>query len=297
MKTQEVENRIMEIYKERNLTFPMLQDRPYIIRISAVLPVDNEYYIYKVGSGAVSNPIDWFVLNLLRARTDAKLVGANTLRNEHTTWTVFDPSLAFLLDYHKSLGKKTDINIILTERGDLGDKGFTEEVFNVPNRIRPVILTTSQGHQRILGYDRKNIRLYELDDLEHYNFMYVQEFLHEKEPSVLVLYSGDTVNYQSAFRFFKEALEIKEISIEAGPSIANHLQNLDFIDELFLTVIPVDSEVELVKDGRLATESELNDEFIELSRVYGDSKGNIYPGIPENRKESELFIFRRLRRK
>lgn len=294
MTTQEVENKIMEIYKERNLTFSMLQDRPYIIRISAALPVDNGYHIYKVGSGAASNSIDWFVLNLLRASTDAKLVGANTLRSEHTTWTVFDPSLAFLLDYRKSLGKKTDINIILTEKGDLGDRGFTEEVFNVPDKIRPVILTTSQGHKRILGYDRKNIRLYELDDLEHYNFMYVQEFLHEKEPSVLVLYSDNTVNYQSAFRFFKEALEIKEISVEAGPSIANQLQNLDFIDELFLTVIPVDSEVGLVKDGRLATESELNDEFIELSRVYGDSEGNINP---ENRKESELFIFRRLRRK
>ena len=285
MNIEEVKNRIREIYHVDKLEFPVLEERPYIVRISAVYPVRTndgiEYHIYKVGSGAVSNPTDWFVLNLLRAATDAKLGGKETLASEEgRLWVVEIPELE---DYRKSLEKKIDINIIPTRSGEIDFSREKGAIFYAPDKVKPVIITTKTGYDLIKqNTQRYGIELYYSSHHDVYKERDIAQFLNENRPSIYVIFKDDQIEYSGIFKFLKRAFKINTISIEAGPKTANSLK--DYTDELFLTVIPENSKVELVgkdkDDSLLARESELNNEYEKISEY----------------RESG-FIFRRLRRK
>jgi len=137
-----------------HLSFPVRADKPYIISnfVSTLDGVVTLNVPNHNGGGDISgfNQQDHMLMGLLRAISDAIIVGAGTLRvarNHRWTASYIYPPLADAYQQLRSnLGKsELPLNVFVTELGNI-DLGLP--VFQLPE-LPILIVTTKQGHDRI----------------------------------------------------------------------------------------------------------------------------------------------------
>ena len=171
----------------------------------------------KAGGGPISgnNEHDRFVMGILRAVSDAVIVGAGTLRAvPHHVWTPEYISPAFAGAYaalRKALGKsEPPLNVIVTSRGDI-DPGLP--VFN--SGVEVLIVTTTAGAERISRLNATpQVRIRALDEAG------------PKLPARAILEAVGAVR------------NCERILVEGGPQLMGNFLADKCLDEFFLTQSP-----------------------------------------------------------
>lgn len=167
------------------------------------------------GGGDVSdfNPHDQWVMALARARADAVVVGANTLRTEYEhQWTAefIFPSDGEAFAGLRSLENRhpTPLQVIVTGSGKLNPKAT---IFS-DSRFRVLIATTDSGLEVANSY--------ELPNLEVISF--------GREVDLTRLYEALVSDYGC-----------QTVLCEGGPRLYSSLIAANLLDEEFLTLSPV----------------------------------------------------------
>lgn len=168
------------------------------------------------GGGDVSdfNPHDQWLMGLLRARADAVVVGANTLRleSEHV-WTpdfIYPADASLFAEIRRAEGRhETPLHVMLTRSGDVPDHAA---IFDRPD-LRVIIATTSQGAalatNRVPGH-------------------------------VEVLAVGsDDLDLDGLHRILRDDHGVHTVLSEGGPRVYAELVKAGHVDEEFLTISPV----------------------------------------------------------
>lgn len=168
------------------------------------------------GGGDVSdfNPHDQWLMGLLRARADAVLVGANTLRleSEHV-WTpdfIFPGDAELFAEIRRSEGRAdSPLQVMLSRSGDVPDHA---RIFDEPD-LRVIIATTTGG----------------------------AELAKSRVPSnVEVLAVGERdLDFDTLHRLLQSDYGVHTVLSEGGPRVYAELVRAGQVDEEFLTISPV----------------------------------------------------------
>lgn len=168
------------------------------------------------GGGDVSdfNPHDQWLMGLLRARADAVMVGANTLRSESEhVWTpefIFPADAEAFADLRRQEGRKTHpLQVFVTRSGDVTPSA---EVFHQPD-LTCVVVTTHAGKHAVDALDI---------------------------PGLQVIVAGDTdVDFGVALSELADVWGVRTVLCEGGPRLYGAAVKAGVIDEEFLTLSPV----------------------------------------------------------
>lgn len=168
------------------------------------------------GGGDVSdfNPHDQWLMGLLRARADAVMVGANTLRSESEhVWTsefIFPADANAFADLRGQEGRQAHpLQVFVTRSGELTPSA---EVFHQTD-LTCVVVTTQVGKNAVHALDI---------------------------PGLQVIVAGDTdVDFDSALRELSQGWGVKTVLCEGGPRLYGAAVGAGVIDEEFLTLSPV----------------------------------------------------------
>ena len=204
-----------------NFSFPRHPGRPYVISnfVTTLDGVASLGVPGKEGGGAISgdNPHDRMVMGLLRAVSDAVIVGAGTLRGSpQHIWTAdyIFPSLANAFCDLRTRLKKTNapLNVIVTAHGEIDP---CLPVFQ-SGKVPVLIVTTASGARRIpqgsLGSS-------------------VQIGIVKPEDSISV-----SEILQEIARFSHKEIDL--ILVEGGPQLLGNFYAERALDEQFLTLAP-----------------------------------------------------------
>jgi riboflavin-specific deaminase-like protein len=175
-------------------------DRPYVV-VNFAATVDGRAAI-NGRAGPIGSETDTEMLQLLRTRTDAVMIGAGTMRAERYGRMVSDPARRAL---REQVGLAPDpLAVIVSGRLDLPWDAtlFTEGGGEV------VIFTTSEAEPP------------------------------ETETPVQVLRHEVGVDIVEALRYLRQERDIRALLCEGGPGLHNQLQATGVVDELFLTIAP-----------------------------------------------------------
>lgn len=196
-------------------------ERPYIIA-NFVQGMDGIVSFHPPGptsGGPVSglNPQDQLLMAILRARADAVVVGAGTLRAEpEHRWTpehIYPKAETLWKDLRWSIGKPPDlINAFVTNSGDISPEAV---VFRQPN-IRCVVFTTTRGAAKINA-------------------------MRDAYPNArieAIVVGEDRVDLTEMLRRFRTDLNVEHLLVEGGPQLMGDLVAQGFMDEIFLTDAP-----------------------------------------------------------
>jgi riboflavin-specific deaminase-like protein len=174
-------------------------DRPYLV-VNFAVTIDGRAAI-EGRSGPIGSKTDTEMLQLLRTRVDAVMIGAGTMRAERYGRIVSDPSLRAR---RERLGLPHDpLAVIVSGRLDLPWDAplFTD------GGGRVLIFTTSEA---------------------------------EPPPTVtplrVVRHEGITVDLVEALRHLRVERGVRALLCEGGPGLHSELQSLELVDELFATV-------------------------------------------------------------
>jgi riboflavin biosynthesis pyrimidine reductase len=168
------------------------------------------------GGGDISdfNPHDQWLMGLLRARADAVIVGANTLRTESEhLWTssfIF-PSDAAAFETLRTLeGREpAPLQVFVTRTGDI-DPGAS--VFQHP-QLQTVIVTTELGENQV-----RSLGLHQVD----------------------VVVAGESdVDLPQAISALRHRYSISTLLAEGGPRVYGAFVSSGVLDDEFLTLSPV----------------------------------------------------------
>ena len=168
------------------------------------------------GGGDVSgfNAHDQWLMGLLRARADAVMVGANTLRTESEhVWTsafIFpadEPSFASL---RQAEGRRaTPLQVFVTRSGDVSAEAA---VFHQSD-LECVVVTTQSGASRVKSLDL---------------------------PHTTVVVAGATdVDFPTALARLASDFGVQTLLCEGGPRVYGAVIEAGVLDEEFLTLSPV----------------------------------------------------------
>jgi 5-amino-6-(5-phosphoribosylamino)uracil reductase len=168
------------------------------------------------GGGDVSgfNPHDQWLMGLLRARADAVMVGANTLRNESEhLWTpdyIFPGDAAGFAELRALEGrKKTPLHVFVTRSGDITPDA---EVFHRED-ILSAVVTTKSGAAAVEG---------------------------RSLPRTEIIVAGqDSVDLPLAVSILRERFGVRTLLCEGGPRLYGAAVGQGIINEEFLTLSPV----------------------------------------------------------
>ena len=175
------------------------------------------------GGGDISgfNKQDTFIMGLLRALSDAVMVGANTLRTEHEhLWTpdfISPEHSAVFAELRRGLGKKGNPrNMFVTASGKvLGGGAVIPAVFRT-NGVMATIVTTEEG---------KAVAESEFAGLG-------------MRPEILAFGSGGKVDLRAMMEYLRKKMGIKILLIEGGSGFNGSVVDAGLYDELFLTISP-----------------------------------------------------------
>ncbi len=202
-----------------HLSFPIRTDKPYIIGnfVSTLDGVVTLNVPGHNGGGDISgfNQQDHMLMGLLRAISDAIIVGAGTLRvarNHRWTSSFIYPSLADAYQQLRSnLGKsELPLNVFVTELGNI-DLGLP--VFQLAE-VPVLIVTTKQGHDRIHA---------------------------QAIPQSVQIATVERNGPLSAQAILKEVTRVRRCEViltEGGPRLFGDFLSEKCLDELFLTLAP-----------------------------------------------------------
>lgn len=162
------------------------------------------------------NPSDRVLMGLLRAVSDAVLVGAGTLRSvPRHLWTpshVFPGLRDEFAELRSGLGLASlPINVVVTASGDLD---LTLPVFTTPG-LRALVISTPRGARRL----RRKFPRTEVD---------------------IAPIGGDKeIPFESIRRVLRGRLPgLRRLLVEGGPHLLADLLSEEALDELFLTLAP-----------------------------------------------------------
>ena len=204
-----------------HLSFPPHAGRPYVIS-NFVATLDGVVSLGvpgKEGGGEISgnNRQDRMVMGLLRAVSDAVIVGAGTLRGSPGhIWTAdyIFPSLANAYQSLRSrIGKsKTPLNVIVTAQGDLD---LSLPVFQ--SAEVPVLIVTTAGGARQLAKTALPSSI-----------------------QIGTVQSADSIRATEILNEVARGLrkEIDMILVEGGPQLMGNFYSEQVLDEQFLTLAP-----------------------------------------------------------
>ncbi len=204
-----------------HLSFPLHPGRPHVISnfVTTLDGVASLGVPDKEGGGAISgnNQHDRMVMGLLRAVSDAVIVGAGTLRGSpQHLWTAdyIFPSLAnSFCKLRTSLGKsESPLNVIVTAHGEIDPSAPVFQSGKVP----VLIVTTAGGARRVLQASLPSsiqIRIVKSE-----GSVSATEILHE----VFVALNGKS----------------DMILVEGGPQLMGNFYAERALDEQFLTLAP-----------------------------------------------------------
>jgi riboflavin-specific deaminase-like protein len=174
-------------------------DRPYLV-VNFAVTIDGRAAI-EGRSGPIGSKTDTEMLQLLRTRVDAVMIGAGTMRAERYGRIVSDPSLRAR---RERLGLPHDpLAVIVSGRLDLPWDAplFTD------GGGRVLIFTTSEA-----------------------------EPPPTETPLRVVRHEGITVDLVEALRHLRVERGVRALLCEGGPGLHSELQSLELVDELFATV-------------------------------------------------------------
>jgi len=202
-----------------HLSFPVRADKPYIISnfVSTLDGVVTLNVPNHNGGGDISgfNQQDHMLMGLLRAISDAIIVGAGTLRvarNHRWTASYIYPPLADAYQQLRSnLGKsELPLNVFVTELGNI-DLGLP--VFQLAE-LPILIVTTKQGHDRIQA---------------------------QAIPPSVQIASVERNGPLSAQAILKAVTRVRRCEViltEGGPQLFGNFLSEKCLNELFLTLSP-----------------------------------------------------------
>jgi riboflavin-specific deaminase-like protein len=174
-------------------------DRPYLV-VNFAVTIDGRAAI-EGRSGPIGSKTDTEMLQLLRTRVDAVMIGAGTMRAERYGRIVSDPSLRAR---RERIGLPHDpLAVIVSGRLDLPWDAplFTD------GGGRVLIFTTSEA-----------------------------EPPPTETPLRVVRHEGITVDLVEALRHLRVERGVRALLCEGGPGLHSELQSLELVDELFATV-------------------------------------------------------------
>ena len=174
-------------------------DRPYLV-VNFAVTIDGRAAI-EGRSGPIGSKTDTEMLQLLRTRVDAVMIGAGTMRAERYGRIVSDPSLRAR---RERIGLPHDpLAVIVSGRLDLPWDAplFTD------GGGRVLIFTTSEA-----------------------------EPPPTETPVRVVRHEGITVDLVEALRHLRVERGVRALLCEGGPGLHSELQSLELVDELFATV-------------------------------------------------------------
>jgi riboflavin-specific deaminase-like protein len=176
------------------------EDRPYVA-LNFATTLDGRATI-DGRSGAIGSEVDTEMLQRLRTRVDAVMIGAGTMRAERYGRIVSDPQLRAYRE--RTLLSHDPLAVIVSNRLELPwDAGlFTD------GGGRVVIFTASEQEPP------------------------------ETATRVVVVRYPDGVDLKQALRWLREERGIRSVLCEGGPTLHGRLREGDLADELFLTIAP-----------------------------------------------------------
>ncbi|HEX7587764.1 MAG TPA: dihydrofolate reductase family protein [Anaerolineae bacterium] len=204
-----------------HLSFPLHPGRPYVISnfVTTLDGVASFGARGKKGGGEISgnNQHDRIVMGLLRAVSDAVVVGAGTLRGspDHI-WTadfIFPPLATAFQALRKKLGKsEPPLNVIVTSRGEIDP---SLPVFQ-SGKVAVLIVTSPEGALQLAK--TRFPSSVQIGTVKAKSSISATEVLHEVAQS------------------FKGALDL--LLVEGGPQLMGDFYAERVLDEQFLTLAP-----------------------------------------------------------
>lgn len=197
-----------DVYSE--IRFPARNTRPYVL-INMVASLDGKTTI-DGKAGTIGSPTDRLLMRTLRARADAVMVGAGTLRAEKLRLDIPDN----LAHVRTSRGLKPQpLAIIAAGSGAIP----LEENLLGSSPDNLLILTSSETPEERLGALSSHARIE----------------LIEPEGEAR---SGLRLDLVRALKTLKELYAVGVLLVEGGPSLNHTLVSSGLADELFLTLSP-----------------------------------------------------------
>lgn len=196
---------------------PILPDRPYVIAnfaktLDGVVSFDIPG---QSGGGEITgfSPRDRFLMGLLRAQTDAVLVGAGTLRSDplhvRTAEFIFPKAKAHFLSVRNLANRPTEyLNVFVTRSGDID---LNNPSFSTP-RLKTLVITNAEGNSNLRT--RWSDRLLSLTQVR---------VMADTAPS-------------SFLKVLFEEFGVRRLLLEGGPRLFGQFLVEGLVDELFLTM-------------------------------------------------------------
>jgi riboflavin biosynthesis pyrimidine reductase len=177
------------------------------------------------GGDIAQSAEDRWLMDLLRAHSDAVLLGMGTLIEEKRlerprprgpVFRIVEPTLQQL---RAKLRRGVERNIFVSAAGNFQLADFA--VFD-GDRVDSAIITTVDGADRLRPQQ-------------------------ETHPHVKIVVAGEggEVDLPSALRALRREMGIKYLLCEGGPMLYGHMIRAGLIDEKFLTIAPVDAGQEI----------------------------------------------------
>lgn len=167
------------------------------------------------GGGDVSgfNPHDQWVMALARARADAVVVGANTLRTEHEhLWTaefIFPKDAAAFSELRKNEGRaEFPLQVMVTNSGDI-----TPHAAIFEKNLPVLIATSTSGAEKVNSLGIPNIEVRSFGDAE--------------------------VDLALLYKTLHTEYGLRTVLCEGGPRLYASLIAAGQLDEEFLTLSPI----------------------------------------------------------
>jgi riboflavin biosynthesis pyrimidine reductase len=239
---REALSKVVKVYHE--LYFPRpTEDRPYIFA-SLVLSMDGKMAFQDNPQGPViasANSIDpdggltdFWVLNVLRAHSDAIIVGAKTLISEpEVVLACFDPDL--VTERKTKLGKENIYPLSIIVSLDGKDVPITHSIFSSPE-VQTIIATSHQGGLYLQQkYDNEVLLIGPYNTPSEIDGNWISQQIRNagKDGKKVVLMTGDDIPDARLFLNILRKIGIEHLLIES-PTYMWLLMNQQMLDEFFV---------------------------------------------------------------
>jgi riboflavin biosynthesis pyrimidine reductase len=197
-----------------------LRSRPHVIAnfVASLDGIVSFRLPGRSGGAAISggDEVDHFVMGLLRASSDAVMVGAGTLHDaaQDSLWTadyIYPPATSLYAAYRRALGRGTQPLAVIVSASGMLDLART--VFRTPG-IRALVVTTATGRERLASAGAESLAGVELQ--------VVEATAGRIDPHVIL----DELR----------ARGVRVLLHEGGPSLFGGFLAAGVVDELFLTL-------------------------------------------------------------
>ena len=167
-----------------------------------------------------SDPGDRFIMGLLRASSDAVIVGARTVHDvsPEGLWIpeyTYPDAKQLYREYRVNILHKPEYPLLVVVSGS-GRLELERAIFRTPG-VLTVVITTSAGREALVTAGATNlpsVQIYALDA------------------------TGGTIDPLAILRLLYKHFEVKKLLHEGGPTLFGQFLAAEVVDELFLTLSP-----------------------------------------------------------